>query len=362
MWSQQNSTASSGFFPTWLRVTVGPLFLILVTLPFASVLVSASKNGGSLSNFLAQLSVSPLVVLSACLEAPTWLTIRVLCVFVAWQLALMKIIPGKSYLGPTTSTGHVPEYTENGPTSFLLTLVAYFGLSTWFLGAHLPSFLHYSPAILFDEYARMITLLSFAALLFCMALTVKGRTCPSGRDSGSSGNLLQDLYWGTELYPRILTWDVKQFTNCRFGMMMWGLLPLAFAARGMESSGNSLPTRAEFVNTLLQLIYVSKFFLWESGYMRSLDIMHDRAGYMICWGCMVWFVINLRGASRMLTVKLLTLKKKSPFFPHPLFSVSGFPLCTCRTPTFLRCWVRRLEKKVRSSRISPRRLNPCFSF
>jgi len=28
--------------------------------------------------------------------------------------------------------------------------------------------------------------------------------------------------------------------------------------------------------------------VWESGYLRSLDIMHDRAGYYICWGCLVW--------------------------------------------------------------------------
>ena len=27
---------------------------------------------------------------------------------------------------------------------------------------------------------------------------------------------------------------------------------------------------------------------WETGYWRSMDIMHDRAGYYICWGCLVW--------------------------------------------------------------------------
>ena len=42
------------------------------------------------------------------------------------------------------------------------------------------------------------------------------------------------------------------------------------------------------VAVALQLIYVGKFFFWETGYLRSLDIMHDRAGFMICWGCLVW--------------------------------------------------------------------------
>ena len=38
-----------------------------------------------------------------------------------------------------------------------------------------------------------------------------------------------DIFWGTELYPRFghalwdIGWDVKLFTNCRFGMMYWGL-------------------------------------------------------------------------------------------------------------------------------------------
>jgi 7-dehydrocholesterol reductase len=38
----------------------------------------------------------------------------------------------------------------------------------------------------------------------------------------------------------------------------------------------------------LQLVYIAKFFWWETGYLRSLDIMHDRAGFYICWGCLVW--------------------------------------------------------------------------
>jgi len=42
------------------------------------------------------------------------------------------------------------------------------------------------------------------------------------------------------------------------------------------------------VNVALQLIYLSKFYYWEMGYMCSMDIQHDRAGYYLCWGCLVW--------------------------------------------------------------------------
>jgi len=27
---------------------------------------------------------------------------------------------------------------------------------------------------------------------------------------------------------------------------------------------------------------------WETGYWCTMDIAHDRAGYYLCWGCLVW--------------------------------------------------------------------------
>ena len=42
------------------------------------------------------------------------------------------------------------------------------------------------------------------------------------------------------------------------------------------------------VSALVQVVYVLKFFWWEMGYMGTMDIQHDRAGFYICWGCLVW--------------------------------------------------------------------------
>jgi 7-dehydrocholesterol reductase len=91
---------------------------------------------------------------------------------------------------------------------------------------------------------------------------------------------------GTELYPRVLGWDVKMFTNCRFGMMFWALGILCYAQAQYEKDG--FLSNAMFVSVALQLIYITKFFWWETGYLCSMDIQHDRAGYYICWGCLVW--------------------------------------------------------------------------
>jgi 7-dehydrocholesterol reductase len=42
---------------------------------------------------------------------------------------------------------------------------------------------------------------------------------------------------------------------------------------------------------LLQVVYIFKFFVWEGGYFHSLDIMHDRFGFYICWGVCGWLPI-----------------------------------------------------------------------
>ena len=45
---------------------------------------------------------------------------------------------------------------------------------------------------------------------------------------------------------------------------------------------------AIFTTVILQSIYIGKFFYWETGYFNTLDITLDRAGYYICWGCLVF--------------------------------------------------------------------------
>ena len=108
--------------------------------------------------------------------------------------------------------------------------------------------------------------------------------------------MLFDFFWGTELFPRVFGWDVKQFTNCRFGMMLWAVGIISFAwAQAERSSGLSdsmivsVALQVSKVNTLYlylyvyiyrlllnyicestnapQLVYITKFFHWETGYL-----------------------------------------------------------------------------------------------
>lgn len=202
---------------------------------------------------------------------------KILGVFVFVQLSLMRLVPGKLFKGPISPFGNVPVYPANGVLCYVITLILFY------LGAF--QFKLFSPAILYDNFPGLLGSLNLFSVFFCLFLAFKGLLWPSSNDAGSSGNLIFDFYWGTELYPRIFGWDVKQFTNCRFALMSWPLLLISFAAKQSELYGLS---NSMVIAVALQLIYITKFFIWETGYLCSLDIMHDRAGFYICWGCLVW--------------------------------------------------------------------------
>ncbi|XP_039115811.1 7-dehydrocholesterol reductase-like [Dioscorea cayenensis subsp. rotundata] len=89
-----------------------------------------------------------------------------------------------------------------------LTLITYLGL--WWFGI-------FNPAIVYDHLGEIYSALVTGSLVFCVFLYIKGHLAPSSSDSGSSGNVIIDFYWGMELYPRIgKHFDIKVFTNCRF--------------------------------------------------------------------------------------------------------------------------------------------------
>jgi len=198
-------------------------------------------------------------------------------IYAAVQLVFMKILPGKTVYGPKTPNGYTPVYKNNGFLAFLLS-IALFWLFGWQLN-------YFNPAAIYDHLGGILGALNLFSWLFCLLLYFKGIYAPSTPDSGSSGNAIFDYYWGTDLYPHILGFNVKHFTNSRFGMMAWPLLILAFAAKQHELYGIS---DSMMVSVALQLIYVGTFFYYESGYFKTMDIQEDRAGYYIVWGVMVW--------------------------------------------------------------------------
>ena len=129
---------------------------------------------------------------------------------------------------------------------------------------------------------------------------LQGHFAPSSTDSGSTGSIIFDFYWGTthilccllpsevlsdvaviacgagaslqtnrtecstlatgmELYPRIGGFDLKTWTNCRMGMMSWAVLILCYAAKQHQLFGTIADSM--LVCVLLLELYILKFFL-----------------------------------------------------------------------------------------------------
>ena len=179
--------------------------------------------------------------------------------------------------GPSTARGNVPSYRDNGFACFIVTLALFF------IAAY--AFEVVSPTIIYDHFAGLLGALNIFSLFFCAFLYLKGRLAPSSSDSGTSGNLVFDYYWGTELFPRIFGWDFKRLVACQFGLMGWALITVSFAAKQQDLHGLS---DSMAVAAGLQLVYIAKFFWWERGYLGTTDMTHDRAGFYIIWGCLVW--------------------------------------------------------------------------
>lgn len=196
--------------------------------------------------------------------------------FMGLQLVLMRLLPGELVEGAASPSGYTPKYRNNGLLCFLTTLLLY-GLVVYGLGL-------ISPLLVYEEFGSFLGALNILALGLCVFLYLKALT--SGERPTRHSSRVFQFYWGSELHPRLLGWDIKQFTNCRFGMSSWFLLNCCFAYEQWELYG--FLSDSMLVCVGLQALYILKFYVWEAGYLRSLDIMHDRAGFYICWGCLVW--------------------------------------------------------------------------
>lgn len=268
--------------------TIGPLIVMLTT-PLTTVLLAycVCKHNGSLISLweeMQSLGVIQVIqqqwVNNMFGTAKCWQIIGVISLL---QLVLMRILPGPEYEGPVAPNGHVPKYRENGIWAYLVTCILFFGCSSYGLNL-------FPASIIIDEYQNLVITLVYFGIVFCAVLYAKGILYPSTVEHGQSGNSVFDFYWGTELYPRILGWDVKVFTNCRFGLMLWQLSIFSGLAYQQNTFGEI--SYAYIATAVIQTQYIFKFYIWEKAYTKSMDIAWDRAGFYICWGCIAFVIVG----------------------------------------------------------------------
>lgn len=296
------------------------LFALIVVSPFLSLLLAYITSTEMAESTLV---THPLTeMLPACFSnistcatstltagvsvAPTLEGAKFVLAFMAVAFVLERFLPGKIDFGPETATGHVPKYVDNAVTHcFVYSILFFLGSNLGPCGdvkeQLLPAtfgevvaktgvcnvYQPYDFGIMYDVFPSSLSFLNIFGIVFCIFLMLKGIHFPSTEDNGSSGSWVKDYLWGTELYPRVFGLDLKRFINCRFSMTYWQLAGFSFCYRSYTLHGNEMDWGL-FFSALSQYIYLVKFFVWEMGYMRSIDIIVDRAGYEIQWGCLVW--------------------------------------------------------------------------
>jgi len=185
---------------------------------------------------------------------------KVVGVFMLWA-AIFLWIPSNEYHGPVTNFGQVPVYAANGFLYYSVTMVTYVA-AHWFY-----------PDLSLDIYknmAHILGALNLFALTFCVFLLAMGLYRPQTN----------------EKIPR-------------------QVLIVAFVMASWRQTGSWNP--GHVVNVALQTVYIAKFFWWETGYFTTLDITLDRAGYYICWGCLVWVPVFYTYSSYYAVAQLPTM-------------------------------------------------------
>lgn len=259
-----------------LRTTVTPLVLLFITPPTVILFwIACTYLDGSLRRLA---SAAGIAAITHHFPRPSLTAVVMVLSFVAVEIALLQLLPGRQHEGPITPSGVRPRYRLNGLAAWIATHAAYFGAS-YGLGL-------FAPSIVYDHFGELLITLCPVCFLVCLCLYIKGRHAPSTPDAGSSGHAIMDYFWGVELHPSIAGLNLKQLCNCRIGMMGWSLTILSFAIRQIEDRGHL--STAMMVSVAIQVVYILKFFYWEEGYFSTLDIMHDRFGYYLCWGVTVW--------------------------------------------------------------------------
>ena len=273
----------------FIRTILGPFLLLIVTPLFVNIAaLAALQHESSLVSLFASYDSFSALFLAA-FPLPSLAIIFTCLAFVLFETVLLLLIPGRVFLGAVSPSGFLPSFRANGGVSLIITVITTILLVMYGI---------IDSTVIYDNALDILTLLNGSALFLAIVLAIKGVIAPSTRDAGIENGPIFAIYWGVELYPSIFNLQLKQLLISRIGMMSWFLTTASFAAASIRAH-NGVLTPALFASAGLNLLYVSKFFLFfEADYLRAADIAVDRMGFMLIWGplCFMPLVHNLQTA------------------------------------------------------------------
>lgn len=252
-----------------------PLAMVLLLPALTYYLWLSLRDGGG-----ALVPLSP--ALLARIPAPTLMAIGLYAAWLALQLALYGVVPGRQVAGAARADGTRLSYPMNGGSAFCVTLgVVGLAVAVGWLPA----------ATAYDHFGPLLTTANLTAFLLGAYLLALGRRAPDARASGS---VLHAFVAGVTLNPRLGRLDLKFFCEGRPGLILWILFDGSFAAAQWERHG--LVTLPMLLVLAFQLLYVVDYFVHERAVLSTWDIRHERFGWALAWGDLVWvpFVYSLQ--------------------------------------------------------------------
>jgi hypothetical protein len=187
------------------------------------------------------------------------------------QAALYVVLPGRAVVGSVLSDGSRLVYRLNGLRALVCTIALFYG----------GAFVGLPPSFAYDQFEGLLVSANVAA--FLIAAFVHAR---ASRDKSIRPDGLISYVMGTSLNPRIGRFDIKFFCESRPGLLLWVALNASCAVKQYELSG--VVTTPMLLVNAFQFLYVADYFVHEEAVLSTWDIKHERFGWMLCWGCLVW--------------------------------------------------------------------------
>lgn len=209
-------------------------------------------------------------------------TARAAFFFAAWlalQVVLQLVSPGKIVTGAPLPNGERLQYKMNGLFAFAVSIAILLALlATGTLQA----------TSVVAELGPLLSIATIAAFALALWFYVWGRQ--RGALERSSGNVPYDFFMGTVLNPRFGLFDLKFFFESHVGMGSWGALAILLPAAELERTG-ALSTPM-IVVSVCQLLYIVDFFVFESNLLSMLDIIYENYGFMLTHAFLAWMPFN----------------------------------------------------------------------
>ena len=208
---------------------------------------------------------------------PSWETAAVYLAWLVFQALLQAFAPGPTVEGTPLEDGTRLRYRMNGRSSLLISAVA--------VGAGAASGL-LPLRWIYDHFGELISVVTLFSYGFALFLLIYGR---AGEPARKTRGVIVDYFLGAARHPRIppvTGFDLKVFFEARPGLIGWVLVVCSFAAVQIERHG-SLSSAMAVVCTL-QLAYVLDYFWHEPAILTTLDVQHEKFGWMLLFGDLVW--------------------------------------------------------------------------